>query len=81
MPSSMIHLLAAHELEPAAPGLFWAGNLAPDYTNDRPVKDRIHLRDAADRIAALTELKHTLRPDDPFERGWLLHLFVDYPYL
>ena len=77
MPSTMIHLAVAHEIEPEGPGLFWVGNFAPDYTNDRALKDHIHLRDAADRWAALAKLNSELDPANPFERGWLMHLFTD----
>lgn len=38
MPSPMIHLLVAYEINPKAPDLFWVGNFAPDYINDRQKK-------------------------------------------
>ena len=31
MPSTMIHLMTAHELEQEVSTLFWVGNFAPDY--------------------------------------------------
>jgi hypothetical protein len=77
MPSTMIHLLAAHEVSPKAPDLFWVGNFAPDYTNDRPFKDGIHFRNASNRMEALKQLRKKIDNDNPFECGWLLHLFVD----
>ena len=78
MPATMIHLLIAREVEPKASDLFWVGNFAPDYTDEREFKDRIHLRDIADRDAALKDLKARIDISNDFERGWLLHLFADF---
>ena len=77
MPSTMIHLLAAYELEPAGTGLFWVGNFAPDYASDRVLKDKIHLRDTEDRIGALRTLYQSIDKNNDFERGWFFHLFTD----
>lgn len=77
MPSTMIHLLVAYEINPKAPDLFWVGNFAPDYTNDRQLKDEIHFRNASNRMEALRQLRKKIDNDNPFESGWLLHLFVD----
>lgn len=77
MPSTMIHLLTAYEVKKEAPDLFWVGNFAPDYINDRVEKDKIHFRDCSDRIAALYNLKKQINMNNPFEEGWILHLFVD----
>ena len=77
MPSPMIHLLVAYEINPKAPDLFWVGNFAPDYTNDRKLKDEIHFRNAANRLEALRQLRKKIGNNNPFELGWLLHLFVD----
>jgi len=80
----MIHLLAAHELEPGAPASYWVGSNAPDYVETwqnrdeiRAAKDSIHLRDAPDRWAALKEVYAGIDRDNPFERGWFIHLFTD----
>jgi hypothetical protein len=73
----MIHLLTAHEINPAAPDLYWVGNFAPDFTTERQQKDTIHLRNISNRFEALGQLRATLDPDNPFEMGWLLHLFTD----
>lgn len=73
----MIHLSVAHEIAPNAQGLFWVGNFAPGYTNDRDFKSRIHLRSEPDRWAALKDLYATINQECPFEQGWFLHLFVD----
>ena len=77
MPCTMIHLLAAYELEPKGTDLFWVGNFAPDYTNDRILKDRIHLRDTEDRIGALQVLYQSIDTNNNFEMGWFFHLFTD----
>ncbi|MDP4182577.1 MAG: hypothetical protein Q8942_15995 [Bacillota bacterium] len=77
MPSTMIHLLAAYEINPKALDLFWVGNFAPDFTNDRQLKDEIHFRNASNRMEALNQLRKKIDDNDPFETGWLLHLFVD----
>ena len=73
----MIHLQVAYIINANAPDLFWVANFAPDYTNDRALKDEIHLRNESDRMEALGQLKKKINMNDPFEAGWLLHLFVD----
>ena len=77
MPSTMIHLMVAREVEPAGGALFWVGNFAPDCVTEREKKDPLHLRDRVDRWAALAELREVLGADDPLARGWLLHLYTD----
>jgi len=77
MPSTMIHLLTAYEVNPKSTDLFWVGNFAPDYTNDRQLKDKIHYRNASNRMEALRQLRKKIDMENPFESGWLLHLFVD----
>ena len=77
MPSTMIHLLVAHEIQPEASGLFLVGNFAPDYTNNRGLKDKIHLRDTANRRSSLKKLYSEIDKENDFETGWFLHLFVD----
>ena len=77
MPSPMIHLLVAYEINPKAPDLFWVGNIAPDYTNDRQLKDEIHFRNSTNRLETIRQLRNRIDNNNPFESGWLLHLFVD----
>jgi len=88
MPAAMTHLIAARDYlerycgaDKAIPesgrGLFYAGNVAPDYIDMRAVKDIIHLRTVTDRLGALKELKDSADPANAFDRGWLLHLFCD----
>ena len=68
MPSTMIHLMVAREVEPDGEALFWVGNFAPDCVTEREKKDPIHLRDRPDRWAALAELRAALKIDDPLAR-------------
>jgi hypothetical protein len=77
MPSPMVHLYIAHEFNPAATGEFWMGAIAPDYSDDRELKDQIHFRNRTNRMEMLRQMKNQLDEDDPFAAGWLLHLFVD----
>lgn len=78
MPSAMIHLLTARDYDPAGGALYLLGSIAPDYARERTFKDAIHLRDRADRAAALDELRDQLDLTDGFSLGWLLHLFTDH---
>lgn len=77
MPSSMIHLWTARLTEPDAGALFLIGNIAPDGVSERAAKDRIHLRGAPERKAALRSLAASLDTAHPFRRGALLHLYAD----
>jgi len=76
MPSTGIHLLVAHSIEPEAQNLFWIGNFAPDYTNDRELKDKIHLRDTRDRWNSLEKLYLDIDKNNIFNIGWFLHLLL-----
>ena len=73
----MVHLLVAYEINPTALASFWVGNFAPDYTNNRQLKDEIHFRNAFNRMEALKQLRENINNNNPFEAGWLLHLYVD----
>ena len=77
MPHTMVHLLIAHEIEPSAPALYWVGNFAPDFSNDRSIKDAIHFRNTEDRWKTLEKMYFDIDKKNYFELGWLLHLFVD----
>ena len=77
MPSLMIHLLTAYEVNKNGSDLFWIGNFAPDYINDRKTKDTVHFRDSSNRLESLNKLKNEIDSNNQFESGWLLHLFVD----
>ena len=77
MPAAMIHLLTARDYDPAGDARYLLGSIAPDHAFDRAYKDSIHLRDAADRPAALRALRERLDRSDSYSLGWLLHLFTD----
>ena len=78
MPGAMIHLAVGRAFDADASGLFYVGNLAPDFTDERAIKSVIHLRSAPDREVALRELCGKLDLENAFELGWLLHLFADW---
>jgi len=78
MPAAMTHLAVARAFDADAGGLFYAGSLAPDYTDERIIKSKIHLRDVDDREKALRELQSGVDLKNTFELGWLLHLFADW---
>ena len=80
MPSSMVHLMAAYEYRPDAPGEFWLGNIVPDCIDDWKEKDKFHFRDVPDRGQALNNFAESIRKDDLFSEGMLLHLFVDWKW-
>jgi hypothetical protein len=73
----MIHLLVAYQISPKEPDSYWLGNIAPDYTNNRQLKDQFHFRNTSGRMPALRQLKEKIDINNPFGCGWLLHLFVD----
>ena len=77
VPGTGIHFMVGYELESDAEDAFWLGCFAPDYAENRALKDKIHFRDAENRLAALTMLRDAVDMSDPFERGWVLHLFAD----
>lgn len=77
MSSSMVHLSCARQYDPAAPILFYTGNIAPDLIGDRVQKDQTHFRGIPARFEALHRFAETLDLSDPFSRGVLLHLFLD----
>ena len=78
MPGVMIHLATARAFDADGDGMFFVGNLAPDYTDERTIKSAIHLRDTDDRGAAMCALRDRVNKENAFELGWLLHLFADW---
>ena len=79
MSSAMVHLSCAKAYDPHAPVLFYSGNIAPDLLGTREAKDKTHFRDVPTerRRDALMAFAETLSLDDPFQKGVLLHLFLD----
>ena len=77
MPSAMIHLLTAKHVQLWDDPYFMLGNIAPDYCGEREAKDALHLRKEANRVGAILKLRSELDLQNPFEAGWLLHLYTD----
>ncbi len=80
MPCLMLHLMTARQFNPQASPLFLVGSIAPDCVGERSQKDRTHLRDRADRPAALRQLALAADCRNDFQLGLLLHLFLDYQW-
>ena len=76
----MIHLLAAHEVDPAGNALYWVGSVAPDAVSNWKEKEITHYRNLSDRKEAITELAAGTDRNNAFEEGMLLHLFVDWKW-
>ena len=79
MSSAMVHLSCAKAYCPKGETLFYTGNIAPDLLSTREAKDVTHFRDipAEERMEALRRFADGLCLDDPFQKGVLLHLFLD----
>jgi len=82
MAATLIHWLLAYKLSPDACGLYYAGNFAPDAIDiregvTRSDKDKWHLRDGPDREAALKAFYLQIDRNDPFQKGYFVHLFFD----
>lgn len=79
MSSAMVHLSCAKAYDPKACTLFYSGNIAPDLLGTREAKDKTHFRDIPSdlRQDALMRFAQTLELSDPFQKGVLLHLFLD----
>ncbi len=78
MPSLMIHLLTAYKYNPNASVEFWIGNIAPDSVCSREEKDKTHFRDRGQRLDVLRDLALNMDLNDDFNKGILLHLYLDY---
>ncbi len=81
MPSTMMHLLAAHDLWPDGGDGWFLGNILPDAIDtDRAFKDHLHFRDLpeAQRPAALRRFAaEKLDLSKPFDLGVYFHFFLD----
>lgn len=78
LPSAMIHLTAAKAYCPDAPVEFFIGNLAPDCIDEWKKKDRLHLRDKPERALALRTYARGLDLENPYLKGIVLHLYLDF---
>lgn len=77
MSSAMVHLQCAKKYDADAPILFYTGNIAPDLLDTREAKDKTHFRGVPERFDALHHFAQTLNLSDPFQKGILMHLFLD----
>jgi len=77
MSSAMVHIQCAKKYDASAPTLFYTGNIAPDLLGTREAKDKTHFRGVSDRFDALMRFAQTLDLHDPFQKGILMHLFLD----
>ena len=77
MSSAMVHIECAKKYDANAPILFYTGNIAPDLLGTREAKDKTHFRGISDRFGALMRFAETLDLSDPFQKGVLMHLFLD----
>lgn len=78
MPSTMVHILTAHKVNPESDTLFLIGNIAPDAVKNRDDREIQHLRRTPDREKALIDIAMATNPDDAFREGALLHLYLDW---
>jgi hypothetical protein len=78
MPSSMIHLLTAHKVDPNGCLLFLMGNVAPDAVVNWQEKEVKHFRNSLNRSQALINLAGNTEKCDDFAEGMLLHLYLDW---
>ncbi len=77
MSSAMVHIECAKKYDANAPTMFYTGNIAPDLLGTREAKDKTHFRGTEDRFGALMRFSETLDLSDPFQKGILMHLFLD----
>lgn len=81
MPATMMHLYAAHLLNPAGSDSYFLGSILPDCVDaHREIKDRLHFRDVPpeDRLQKLIRFGQTLDLTKDFDFGALLHFYLDY---
>lgn len=81
MPATMMHLYAAHLLEPAGSDAYFLGSILPDCVDAyREIKDRLHFRDVPpeDRLQSLIRFGKSLDLTSDFDFGALLHFYLDY---
>lgn len=82
MPSTMIHLLLAHKINPNGCGLYFLGSFAPDAFDDKredknDAKNTNHFRNATDMEVAITEFYTQIDKSNPFHIGYFVHLICD----
>lgn len=80
MPSTMMHVKTALNVNPNASTLFLIGNIIPDAIRGRKAKDKSHYRDVMNRSEALKKFARSIDKEDDFHKGVLLHLFLDWKW-
>ena len=78
MPSSMLHLIVAKNVNPNANIAFYIGNLAVDAIKGSRAKANAHFENILDMEGTLKEL--ALTASDDYSKGILLHLYVDWKW-
>jgi hypothetical protein len=80
MPSSVIHLLVAKKVNPAADISFYIGNIILDAVPNEQNKAALHLRNVPEREIALKEYILKVNSKNDYIKGIILHLFVDWKW-
>jgi len=85
MPGTMIHLLFALKIDDNATTEFYIGNIAPDSLEERvgyhyEDKNRLHFRGSDDRMNDVLKLAKSVDIHDPYCKGYISHLFLDFYY-
>ena len=81
MPATMMHLYAAHMLNPEGSDSYFLGSILPDCVDaHRELKDRLHFRDVPpeERLPALVRFGKGLDLARDFDFGVLCHFYLDY---
>lgn len=81
MPATMMHLYAAHLLDPAGSDSYFLGAILPDCVDAyREIKDRLHFRDVPpeQRLQSLIRFGQGLDLKKDFDFGALCHFYLDY---
>lgn len=81
MPATMMHLYAAHLLDPAGSDSYFLGSILPDCVDAyREIKDKLHFRNVPpeDRLQSLIRFGTSLDLTRDFNFGALLHFYLDY---
>ena len=81
MPATMMHLYAAHLLDPAGSDSYFLGAILPDCVDAyREIKDKLHFRDVPpeERLQSLIRFGKGLDLKRDFDFGALCHFYLDY---
>ncbi|MBE6713106.1 MAG: hypothetical protein E7580_06260 [Ruminococcaceae bacterium] len=81
MPATMMHLYAAHVLNPKGSDSYFLGSILPDCVDaHRELKDHLHFRDVPpeSRLQSLIRFGKALDLTRDFDFGALYHFYLDY---